>query len=371
MDFEWSEEQALLRESVARFLSDRADLESVRRCWGDDTGLGDGVWEGMCELGLPGLLVPEAEGGTGLGSLEMGVVAEELGRVVHPGPLVTSAFVATPLLAEVADEDARWEWLPGLTRGELRATLALEAQVETTGESRLSGELPLLHDAAAAELWLVPVGSGPALDLFAVERDDPGVSRRPLGQVDGSRRLFAATLEDAQARRVASGSQAADALASARDRASVCLTADAVGAAERALQLACAYALEREQFGRPIGSFQSIQHLLVDMLSDLEQVRAATVHALWALDQPDVQERRLATAVARAAANERLPRLGASAIQVFGGIGFTWESDIHLFDKRLCSAASLGELAAVTLERLADAVLGEASKNGGEARGSA
>ena len=362
MDFEWTEEQELLRESVRRFVAENAAIDFVRAQWDDPSGVTPAVWSGLAELGATGLLVPEAFGGAGLAVLDMGVVLEELGRALHSGPFLSSALVASRLLSAAGNEADREAWLPRLAEGATRFAVALEngddaIRARCVGEAwRLSGRLGPVMDAAGCDAILVPAQVDASARIFLVERGAPAVSLIPFGQVDGTRRLFHVALKEAPAHLL--GDHAAGfALAEARDLLAIGLAADAVGAAGRALELATAYAAEREQFGRPIGSFQSVQHLLVDMLKDVELARAAVIHALWSADAAPPPERARAASIAKAFSAEALPGVGASAIQVFGGIGFTWEMDIHLFDKRLCSQALLGGDAAHHLEVLATKVL--------------
>ncbi len=362
MNFEWTEEQELLRESVRRFIDENAPIDFVRAQWDEPAGVTAAVWSGLADLGATGLLVPEKFGGAGLGVLDMGVVLEELGRVVHPGPFLSSALLATRLLLAAGSDADRAAWLPRLAEGKARASVALDngddavRGVVDGGRWQLSGRLGPVMDAAGCDAILVPAQVDGSARVFLVERAAPGVSITPLGQVDGTRRLFHIALEQAPAQLLGDCS-ASEAIAEARDLLAIGLVADAVGAAARALELAVAYASERKQFGRPIGSFQSVQHLLVDMLQDVELTRAAVIHALWCADAATPAERAHAASIAKAFAAEALPGVGKSAIQVFGGLGFTWEMDIHLFDKRLCSQALLGGDATHHLEVLATHVL--------------
>jgi len=369
MDFELSDDQELLRETVRRFLEAEAPVTPyVRGMLEDPRGTSDGVWKGLVELGLPGLLVPEAHGGAGLGMQEMGVVLEEMGRAVHPGPFASSALAATKALLEAADAEQAAELLPPLAAGDRVATLgvyepgsryAWEHPRTSAGGSdadcRVSGEKSFVPDAGAAD-WLVVSarddGGGGALGLFVVEREAPGVEVEPRPLVDGTRRAARVVLRSAPARRLAGG-PGAQALAAALDLQAVGLAADGVGAAERALELAVAYARERVQFGQPVGSFQAVQHLLVDMLRDVELGRAAAYYAFWAADCASPAERARAAALAKAFASEAFPRIGADAIQTFGGVGFTWEYDVHLYYKRLLGLQSVGGDAAWHLETLA------------------
>jgi len=358
VDFEWSEEQEQLRTSLRRFLAEQADVAWVRERWGDSTGLDDSIWPGLVEFGAVGLLIPEEYGGAGLGALEIGVVLEELGRALFPGPVLSSAFVASRLVCEYGTPKQRDAFLPKLARGEIRMCAAIDhgnraCAIGDGPERALTGALRPVLDAAACGTWIVPATRGDELGLYLVDACAPAARATPFGQVDGTRRLFDIELCAARADVLVEGARAAAAASEARDLLAIGLAIDAVGAAARALELATAYAKEREQFGRPIGSFQSVQHLLVDMLRAVELVRAAAIYALWSADAAPSGARREAAAVAKAAASELLPGVGASAIQVFGGIGFTWEMDIHLYDKRICSQALLGGDAAHHLETLA------------------
>jgi len=350
VNFELTEAQEILRQTVRRFLAEAAPLSPyVRARLEDPRGTTDSVWGGLVDLGLPGLLVPEDLGGAGLGMLEMGIVCEELGRALHPGPFAASALTATSLVAGVASPSEQRELLPALAAGRLVATAAVYepgagydwARPRAAAESRsgsvaLSGVKHLVPAALSVELLLVvarDTGSG-GLGVFAVERHAEGVVVSPTESVDGTRKLARVELTRAPARRLGTGDPRG-AIAAALDRSAVGSAADALGAAMRAHEIALAYARERTQFDRPIGSFQAVQHLLVDMLQDLELARAGIYYALWAADAADPAERHRAAVMAKAFASGRLPAIGATAIQIFGGIGFTWEHDAHLFYKRL------------------------------------
>jgi alkylation response protein AidB-like acyl-CoA dehydrogenase len=372
VDFELSDSQELLRESVRRYLAEAAPLAWVRGQLEAPRGTTDAVWRGLAELGLTGLLVAEPYGGAGLGMLEMGLACEELGRALHPAPLTSSALGAASLIAALGSERERKDWLPALASGERVVVLALYepeqryawrrprclARAQGAGW-RLHGDKGPVADAVAADAWLVvahDADSG-APGVFAVERGASGASVEPLQSVDGTRKQGALRLDGAPARRLGAA-DARSALAEGVDRLALGWAADGLGAAGRALELAREYALTRVQFDRPIGSFQAVQHLLVDMLADLELTRAGVYYALWAADAAEPAERHRAATMAKAFASRALPRLGASAIQVFGGVGFTWEYDIHLFYKRLLSlqaafgdeAEHLQELARIALD---------------------
>jgi alkylation response protein AidB-like acyl-CoA dehydrogenase len=295
VDFEFTAEQEQLRESVRRFLADRAPLSYVRAMYDDPVGTTPEVWKGLADLGV---LDPA------LGMIELGVVLEEMGRTVHPGPFLSSAVGATAAIRAVAPDD---ELLAGLADGSTVATLALD--------------LDHVPDAGAADVLLVMDRH----DLYAVE----DFTVTPVGSPDGTRKLGAVTPNE-RGRYVGGGD-----LQSALDRWMIGYVIDGVGAAGAALDLAVAYGHERVQFDRPIGSFQAVQHLCADMLTALELGRAGAYYGLWAADNEDAAELHRAATMAKAFASDAFFRIGADAIQVFGGIGYTWEHDIHLFYKRL------------------------------------
>jgi alkylation response protein AidB-like acyl-CoA dehydrogenase len=349
VDFEFSAEQEQLRESVRRFLEEAAPIPWVREQLDDERGTTDAVWKELAELGLPGLLVPEQWGGAGLGMLEMGVVLEELGRALHPGPFLASAVGATKAILGAGSADDCAALLPALADGSLVATLAVHepgsgyawarpasGAAQSSDGWRLTGRKASVLDGARANRLIVSACSGSELGLFVVERDGPGIETTARSSVDGTRKQADVELREAPAQRLAGGDPRA-ALETAADAMALALAADGVGAAGRALELAIAYANEREQFGVPVGSFQAVKHLLVDMLRGLELTRAGTYYALWAADAAAPSERHRAATMAKAYASEVLPGIGADAIQVFGGVGFTWEYDVHLFYKRLLS----------------------------------
>ncbi len=335
MDAFFSTEQEELRTSVRRFLSERAPLTWVRAQWSDPRGTRDEIWRAMVELGLAGLLVPEALGGVGAGMQEAGVVLEELGRMAHPGPyLASSVGAASALVALDAREHAR-----ALAAGATVATLALVDEglsfarwrepIADEAEGRLTGRKVHVLDGLAATLFLVTAGS----HVWAVKRDAPGVRVECEPTVDGTRRFATLTLDDTPAELLGP----IEALAGAVDRVAIGLAVDGLGAAEAALALAVDHAKTRVQFGKPIGAFQSIAHLAAEMLQTVETGRAGAYYALWAADQSDPNECHRAAALVKSYASERYSRVAADAIQIFGGAGFTWEIDLHLFYKRLMS----------------------------------
>jgi len=358
VDFEFSPDQEMLRDSVRRFLADRAPIAYVRAMYDDERGTTADVWNGLADLGITGILTPEAHGGLGLGMVDMGVVLEEMGRALHPGPFLSSAVTAATLAdAEVA---------PLLASGEATGTAALfepdarhswsTPTVRSTRDGSgwtLSGRKVHVSDGVTADVVLVAAATDDVdLAVFAVDRGAAGMSAELTETVDGSRKEATLDFAATPARLV----EGAD-LALAVDRTMTALVVDGVGAASAALEISLAYAKERVQFDRPIGSFQAIQHLCADMLRDIELARAGAYYALWACDRADPATRHAAATMAKAWASDALARVGASCIQIHGGIGFTWEHDAHLFHKRLLTLQHAFGGSAVHLEELARIVL--------------
>ena len=308
MDFEFTAEQEELRTSVRRFLADRAPLTYVRAMYDDPVGTSPEVWKGLVDLG-----VTDAS----LDMTDVGVVLEEMGRAAHPGPYLSTWA-------------ARWA---GFDDESVVATLAVD--------------LAHVPDALAADIVLVPEGD----DLFAV--DDFDVT--PVATPDGTRKVGAVTVKS-RGRKL----EAAD-LQGAIDRWLIGYVVDGVGAASALLDMAVAYGHERVQFDRPIGSFQAVQHLCADMLTSLELGRAGAYYGLWAADHEDAAELHRAATMAKAFASDAFFQIGASAIQVFAGIGYTWEHDAHLYYKRLLTLQHVLGGTSHHLEELATIVLASTS----------
>ena len=374
MDFEFSEDQELLRDSVSRFLADRAPVSDYVRPLLDGSGnRRPEVWNGLGELGVIGLLVPEEHGGAGMGMVDAAVVLEEMGRVVHPGPYLASAIGAVSLVLGAGASREHAFLLPAMATGSVVGTVALlepgrrfDVASPTTRASRVGegwvveGTKVHVPEAVGSDVVLVSaaVAGEPGAGVFAVQTGAGGVAIEPVATVDGTRKQAEITFDGAPAWRLGTG-DASGAIARTVDRMAVAAVIDGVGAAARALELAVEYAKERIAFGHPIGSFQAVQHLCADMMRAVELGRAAGYYACWAADDADPAEAHRAATLAKAFASEAFPQVGGSAIQVFGGIGFTWEHDIHLYYKRLLSLAYTLGAADDALETLAGLVLAE------------
>lgn len=371
MDFERSEEQELLAESVTRFLAEQAPISPyVRDRLDDEHGTTAAVWSGLGELGVLGLLAPEARGGAGMGMVDAAVVLEALGRIVHPGPYLASAIGAISVVALAGTPRDQAAFLPQLASGETIGALALwepgrrarwnEPETLAVGDAgswRLDGTKVHVPDAFGADvLFVVARPPEGGCGVFVVTPETPGASVTSTPTVDGTRKEATVELVNAEADRIGEG-EVTDAIAETVDRLTVAMVVDGVGAASRALDLAVEYAKERKQFDVPIGTFQAVQHLCADMLRAVELARASAYYACWACDAADAAERHRAATMAHAFAADSLYEVGASAIQVFGGVGFTWEHDIHLFYKRLLTLQHYAGGTVDQLEALAAIVL--------------
>jgi alkylation response protein AidB-like acyl-CoA dehydrogenase len=302
------------------------------------------VWCALADMGVVGLLAPAEHGGADAGMVDAAVVLEELGRALSSVPYASSAIGAVPLVGACHSSEARARLLPMLADGTMIGTLAC---YEAARRYR--------WDGGDAQLLLVVAGAPDGLGVWAVELPSPAVRVETVPTVDGSRREATVHFSAAPASRL--GGATVEQVAGIVDRLAVAWAVDAVGAAGRALELAVEYAMQRVQFDKPIGSFQAVQHLCADMLRIVELGRAAAYYACWAIDEASPAEAHRAATMVQAYVSDGFAQLGGMAIQVFGGIGFTWEHDIHLFYKRLLSASTAFGTADEYLEELAAIVL--------------
>jgi alkylation response protein AidB-like acyl-CoA dehydrogenase len=348
VDFAFTSDQQLLKNSARAFLDEHCKPAVVRAAWDGPRGVDDAMWKEMAQLGWLGLSLPEAHGGSGLGMVETAILLEELGHAACPGPYWPTTLAATAL-AEAGSDAQQKRWLPAVATGEARATVAfLDGDLDwgpdavTTRAERtargfaLSGEKRFVPWAHVADVLLVPARTAEGVTLFAVEPSARGLSLSPVAGMDLATRWVHVGLDavpvPAEAVVGAPG-QAAPLLAGLLRRGAVGAAAEMLGAARRCLEMSVAYAKVREQFGQPIGSFQAIRHKCAEMLVEVENSHAATYYAAWALDAA-AEDHVVAASVAKAYVGDASRRVCGEAIQVHGGIGFTWEYDLHLYFKR-------------------------------------
>jgi alkylation response protein AidB-like acyl-CoA dehydrogenase len=369
MDFGFSAEQEQLLTTVEDFLGRRAPVSYARSMMDDPVGIGEDVWREISELGWLALAIPEAHGGIGLGWLELAIVMEAMGKVVFPGPFMSTACLATPAVVSVANSEQRERLLPGMAEGALRGTLAVAEEagdwsaagvrVEAVASDAgfvLSGTKLFVADADGADFVIVAARLDDGVGLFEVQRPHANVCIAPMSALDQTRKLSSVVMTDLHLDRAALLGDAAltdEAFDGLLDLARTMLAAESCGLAARALELSVDYVQIREQFGRPIGTFQALQHKLADMKVTVENARSLTYYAAWTFDD-STERSNLPAAMAKAYASEGGMRVVADAIQVHGGVGFTWEHDLQIYFKRAKSnELTLGD-ATIQRARIAD-----------------
>lgn len=365
MDFAYDSDQEEFRASLRRFLCERAPLPTVREAVATERGYDEALWRQMSDqLGLPGLHLPEEHGGSGTGLLEPAVVLEETGRVLTPSPY-TACLLASLALLRLGDPAAQKDLLPRLAAGELVATLAVVesasptgiAALQTTAHSRgdavsITGTKTLVEHGHTADVLLVSaVGEASVTQLYLVQGDAPGLTRTRLDALDLTRPLAEVRLDGTPA--VPLGSAVPGALEELVDIACALLASSMVGGTAACLDMAVAYAKDRKQFNRPIGSFQAVKHRCAEMLVALDGARAAAMYAVLAADTGSAELAGVAP-LAKAEASDAYTFAAGWNIQVHGGIGFTWEQDAHLYFRRAWSDAALFGGPAAQRARLAD-----------------
>jgi alkylation response protein AidB-like acyl-CoA dehydrogenase len=340
MRFEFTDDQQSIKRTAHDFLAARYRPEGIRELAEDERGFTDEQWRELSELGWPGVIVPEQYGGLGLGAVELVVIEEELGYALAPSPFLSTVCAALLLVAAGTDEQ-RERWLPALAHGELRGTVAVweersgwapdRSEVEPSADG-LTATLIAVPDAGTADLLLV---AGADRRHYLVELGGAGVTVGAEPGLDQTRKLHTVTLQDAPAQPLA---HEPERLGHAYATIVTALAAESVGVAQRAMEMAVAYAKDRKQFDRPIGSYQAVAHRCAQMLLEVEGARSLSYWAAWAADHEPARAA-LAASMAKAYASDAGFRVAASALQVHGGIGFTWEHDLHFFLKRAVANA--------------------------------
>lgn len=352
MNFAFSEEQEAFRETLRRFLEARSPTAEVFRLTETPEGFDPAVWKQMaCELGLQGVQIPESYGGQGFGFLELGIVFEEMGRVLLCSPYFSTVCLGANAILNAGSEKQKAALLPGISKGETVATLALvdesgswnpasvDLELRRDGDDWiLDGVKRLVTDGALADLVLVVARIAgtrgeTGLSLIAVRSDDPGLEAVPVDPLDPTRRIADLHFEGVRGELLGEPGGAAAALERTLDQASVCLAAESVGGTQRCLDAAVEYARTRVQFARPIGSFQAIKHKCADMMVQVESARSAAYYA-GCVAAEDGDDLSLQASLAKAYCSDAFFRCAGDALQIFGGVGFTWEYDIHLYLKR-------------------------------------
>lgn len=348
MDFDLSKAQQLLQQSARDFFARECSPERVRALMASETAYDDELWRAMADQGWTGLLVPEEQGGLGLSLVDLIAVTEEMGRACLPGPFLSTLWAAE-LIARAGNEGQRQQYLAPIAAGEMRATVALleasadwnpeavELRAEQEGKDyRLRGSKHFVTDAAVADVIIVVARSGEELVLLPVERAAPGLQIIATPGLDATRKLYTVAFDNVTvpiANALAFTTQTRAALAEATDVAVIGLCAEMLGVMQWTLATTVEYAKTRQQFGKPIGAYQAVQHQCADMFLLTESARSAIYYAAWAVAEQDPSAR-LAVAIAKAYTSDAAREVGNRGVQVHGGIGFTWEHHLHLYYKR-------------------------------------
>jgi alkylation response protein AidB-like acyl-CoA dehydrogenase len=374
MEFGFSEQQNILRASARQFLERESPPDVVRRMSDDPQGSSPDLWRKMAELGWMGLVLPETYAGLGLSFVDLTILMEEMGRVLLPAPFFSSVTLGGLTVLEVGSDEQRRLLLPRLSRGEVKVCLALleaDGRYDPRGiglrasirgnRATLNGTKLFVVDAQLAD-YVVCVartrgGRNPesGISLFVLDIKSPGVICTPLVSMDQTRRLseVSFTRVNLSLDAMLNGRDTAwPALQRALDKATVALCAEMLGGAEKAMEMCVAYGKSRMQFGRQIGGFQAVKHKIADMKVWVENAKSVVYYAAWAVDS-NAPEAARAASMAKAYCSEMYSRVTADGMQVHGGIGFTWDHNMHLYFKRAKSSEVLLGNATWHRERIA------------------
>ena len=354
MNFEFSDDQKQLRDQARRFLAEKCPPKAVRAVLEGKEVYDKALWKGLAEMGFLGVAIPEEFGGTGAGHLELCVIAEEMGRALAPVPFSSTVYLAAEALMLAGSDAQKQKWLPKIASGEAIGTLALfegtgnpsaKAVKLTAANGVLNGVKKPVADGAIADFAIVAARTGTSgretdIALYLVDLKGGGVEAKTLTNLDPSRNQAELTLTDCKAEPLGAASEGWSILSRVLDRAAVLLAFEQVGGADRALEMGRDYALDRIAFGRPIGSFQAVKHILADMYVSATLARSNCYYGAWALST-DAGELGEAAAAARVSATQAFQHCAKNNIQVHGGMGFTWEFDCHMYYRR-ANALALG-----------------------------
>lgn len=358
MNFDFSDEQKQLRDTARKFLAEKCPPKAVRAVIDGKAPYDRDLWKGLAQMGFLGVAIPEAYGGTGAGHLELCVIAEEMGRALAPVPFSSTVYLAAEALLIAGSEAQKQKWLPVIASGDAIGTLALfegkgnpspQAIKLTASGDKLDGVKKPVADGAIADFAIVAARTGSTgrendISLFLVDMKAGGVEAKVLQNIDPSHGQAEVNFKNCKAEPLGASGEGWSIISQVLDRAAVLLAFEQVGGADRALEMGRDYALDRIAFGRPIGSFQAIKHMLADMYVSATLARSNCYYGAWALST-NAGELPEAAAAARISATQAFQHCAKNNIQVHGGMGFTWEFDCHLYYRRAnATALSLGSL---------------------------
>jgi alkylation response protein AidB-like acyl-CoA dehydrogenase len=359
VNFAFSDEQEQLRDAVRRFLEAKSASAEVRRLMDTTEGYDPAVWKQMAqELGLQSLHIPEEHGGQGFTFVELGIVLEEMGRVLLCAPYFSTVVLAADAIMNAGTPEQQGALLPGIAAGETIATLAftepngkwdaagITMEATAAGDSyTLDGTKMFVIDGHTADLIVVAArlagtSGEDGISFFTVDADAAGLTRTALATMDQTRKQARLDFAGVAAQPLGEPGTAWPALSKTLDQAAACIANEMVGGAQKVLDMSVEYAKVRVQFGRPIGSFQAIKHKCADMLLEVESGKSAAYYAAWAAAE-DNDELPVVASLAKAYCSDAYFHAAAENIQIHGGIGFTWEHDAHLYFKRAKSSEIL------------------------------
>ena len=358
MNFDFSDEQKQLRDEARKFLSEQCPPKAVRAVLDGKVAYDKGLWKGLAEMGFLGVAIPESYGGTGAGHLELCVIAEEMGRALAPVPFSSTVYLAAEALLLAGTEAQKQKWLPAIAKGDAIGTLALfegkgnprqEAIKLSASGGTLNGIKKPVPDGAIADFAIVATRTGSSgretdISLFLVDLKSEGVEARDLTNLDPTHGQAELTCKNCKAEPLGRANEGWSIITQVLDRAAILTAFEQVGGADRALEMGRDYALDRIAFGRPIGSFQAVKHMLADMYVSATLARSNCYYGAWALST-NASELPEAAAAARISATQAFQHCAKNNIQVHGGMGFTWEFDCHMYYRRAnATALGLGSL---------------------------
>ncbi|SIO49050.1 acyl-CoA dehydrogenase/hypothetical protein [Burkholderia sp. GAS332] len=347
MNLDFSDEQIMLRDQLRRFLKERCPISVVRSVLDGNSSFDRVLYKELAGLGVLGAAIPEEFGGVGLGYLELCVLAEELGRSLAPVPVSSSIYLAAQFLMLAGSDAQKSRWLPGIANADIVGTFAMtespghagKAAMHTIAErGTISGVKVPVPDGDIADVAIVAArehgrGAADEISLFLVDLNAPGVTREVVENIDPTRSQARLAFDGAPADPLGNAGEGRTIIERVLDQAAVLVAFEQVGGADRSIELARDYALDRMAFGRQIGSFQAIKHLLADMYVSATLARSNAYYGAWALSA-EAPELPVAAANARVSATQAFQHCAKNSIQVHGGAGFTWEFDCHLYYRR-------------------------------------
>jgi alkylation response protein AidB-like acyl-CoA dehydrogenase len=340
MNFDFSEDQKLLQKTARDYLQENCPLATTRAVLESGGTHAETLWKGMAEMGWQGAAVPEIHGGAGFGRLELALIATELGRALAPVPFGPSVYLVTEALLEAGSDDQKKRYLPRLASGDLIGTFAHAEHAGRADEiatrfekGKVSGTKIPVPDVEVAGIALVVVSDGGKTRLALVDLSGDGVSVERLESIDPSRPHGRMRFDGAAAELLGDSGTDAKFLDHLLDRAAVLTAFEQIGGAERAMELTREFTLGRYAFGRPIASFQALKHRMADLYAAIQLATSNAYYGAWALSTGDAE---LSTAAcgARICASDAFDLAGKEMIQMYGGVGYTWEYDCHLFYRR-------------------------------------